>query len=288
MKQKIVLIAGTILTAIAVALFASCDNKEQDEIRFEDSEAPSVLIENANIHNQGLDYIKQDILKNPGVCSSFRLDSIFREFVNHKYGMEKAENILSEIAPVTKLMFNGYVPSFNSRNEEEEGFTNKANVYALEALKVSMGKISEHLSNFNENEIFDNGQLLESLQNIITETYSSYVAQSGSEADADALNKAMGVLYGSIEYWTNSDNVEIWTHISVDSGSLTKVIANSENVMTRGDDETKGKKVLTRKEWLEVVAAADAIGALLGIGVASTPAAAAASAAVALYYDVEE
>ena len=64
-----------------------------------------------------------------------------------------------------------------------------------------------------------------------------------------------------------------------------KYVSNSTRAPKKEDK--KEDKKLSKKEYLEVIAAADTVGAFLGIAIASGPAAIAASAAAALYYDVE-
>ncbi len=147
--------------------------------------------------------------------------------------------------------------------------------------------ISTQLNNSNDDEIFDNRPLLEELHYIIGETYKSYTKQCNSDLDADALDKTLGVLYGSIEYWTNSNNVDIWTQIHMeDEDFLYGTVSNTEKPTDGEKGKQKGRN-LSKGEWVQVVAAADAAGAALGAGIASAPAAAAASAAAALYFDVE-
>lgn len=51
--------------------------------------------------------------------------------------------------------------------------------------------------------------------------------------------------------------------------------------------ENKNSKKLSKVDYITVVAAADTAGSFLGAAVASGPAAVAASAAAALYFDVE-
>lgn len=66
-----------------------------------------------------------------------------------------------------------------------------------------------------------------------------------------------------------------------------KNLLNTRGKGNKEKDKDKNKK-LSRKEYIEVVAAADVAGSYLGAGIASGPAAIAASAAAALYFDVKD
>lgn len=102
------------------------------------------------------------------------------------------------------------------------------------------------------------------------------------------LAKSLGVLYGSIEYWTNSDNVNSWSKIYIEDQENThSKIATTKSKRMKKAKENKDSKKLSKADYITVVAAADTAGSFLGAAVASGPAAVAASAAAALYFDVE-
>ena len=96
-------------------------------------------------------------------------------------------------------------------------------------------------------------------------------------------------MYGSIEYWSTSENVESWYNIKILTDSKPS-LENENNgfIMKKANKKKKDDdKKLSKKDWIEVVAAADAIGAFAGLGIASGASAMAVSAGAAIYFDVE-
>lgn len=274
-----------VVTTFVLIGVTACANKGQEDISSGSLETEKILQNHAYIHNIGLEYIKLDLEKTSENITEKRLDSIFGEFVSHQYSKSEANRILSKISPMKKLVFNGDIPSLKkTRSSEIDHFTNHANKFAKEVLNECMGRISNHLNHFNNNEVFDNKLLLDDLHTIIENTYAFYARKCSSDTDAKAIAQTLGVLYGSIEYWTNSKNVGSWSKINIETGksSFSRSLYAAEKKQTK-----KRKETLSKKEWLEAVAAADAIGAFCGMGVASSPAALACSAGAALYFDVE-
>lgn len=158
------------------------------------------------------------------------------------------------------------------------------------------GKIKNHLSCFKDDEIFDNSDLLEDLHIIIIETYNTYASKCSTEQEKQTLTQVLGVLYGSIEYWTNSKNVESWIKIENDVNKSSENVYNSTKSPKREEKKRRKRSnsrkkeddnKLSKAEYVTVVAAADTAGAFLGAAVASGPAAVAASAAAGLYFDVK-
>ena len=142
------------------------------------------------------------------------MDSVLEEFIVYQYGKEDATEILRTIRPMKRRMLNGNILSLKmNRISKENDFANQENVFAKEALNECMDKISKHLNRFNEEDVFDNKSLLKDLHVIINATYSIYAKKCNSDIDAEALVQTLGVLYGSIEYWTNSSNVKFWSKI---------------------------------------------------------------------------
>lgn len=302
MKRNFSFFIGVILTTTLAVQFVSCNNKEQEETGFDSSVSGKALQEYASIHNSGLEYIKSDMEKTSGAYTKNRLDSTFREFVIYQYGKDIAGEILREVNPMKELVFNGTIPSLQqTRNGNIEGFTNQTNAFAQEALNECMTKIANHLNSTHENEIFDNTPLLDDLHVIINETYTAYTRKCISDIDAEALAHTFGVLYGSMEYWTNSNNVESWSKINMEENDETSLGTTFNKVIKKEDKKKKDDKkkdkekkeeqkqddrTLTKSQWVQTVAAADALGAALGSGAASGPAAIASSAAAALYFNV--
>lgn len=67
---------------------------------------------------------------------------------------------------------------------------------------------------------------------------------------------------------------------------LTTLFISNSTRASKKDDKKEDKK-LSKAEYIQVVAAADAAGAFLGAAIASGPAAILASATAALYFVVE-
>lgn len=177
---------------------------------------------------------------------------------------------------MVKKVFNGDIPSLTRTRSSISTNT------AIEASNECLDKIRTHLNTFKDNEIFDNKLLLEDLHLIISQTYDKYVQKCNSDIEKQTLAQALGVLYGSIEYWTNSKNVESWSKFEMDENEVLsseqKAIKKDDN---KKDKEKKDDKKVSKVEYFTVVAAADTAGSFLGAAIASAP------AAVALYFDVE-
>ena len=109
-----------------------------------------------------------------------------------------------------------------------------------------------------------------------------YAKQCYSDINAKALSQTLGVLYGSLEYWTNSNNVEYWSKIYLEEEEKTESCVTFSATKATENEDTDDR-TLSKSEWLQTVAAADAIGAATSGGAL----AAACSAAAALYFDVE-
>lgn len=260
-------------------LVISCKDNENEIVYPECVESENILNEYADFHNFGLDYIKISTDNMSGVFSKSRLDSVFGEFVVSQYGKRDAVKVLYDVEPIKELILNGAMPTLHyAKSEDNEIFRNQANPCALAALNECLSKISTQLQSISDDEVFDNIYLLNKLQTIIKETYNLYEINCDSDEDVIALAQTLGVLYGSIEYWSNSENVEYWTNIRMDED---EGITSFTKYRSRAKEEQD--KTLSKKDYIEVVAAADAIGGILG-----TPAAAVlASGAAALYFEVE-
>lgn len=285
------------LTCILAIQFVSCSNNEQNSFSYSDSASNETeLMMYANLHNFGLNYIKSDVEKTYGLYTKKRLDSVFCEFVNYQYGKNDAGRILKEIDSMKELLFSGNVSSLlQTRGSKIDGFTNQVNALALDALNECMTKISDCLSVVPENELLDNKYLLDELHAIINKTYIIYANKCNSDVDSKVLVQTLGVLYGSIEYWTNSYNVSSWVNIKMhdDRNTCAPKFANGKDDDDKKEEEEDDEdKKLPMNEWIEVVAAADATGLVMGSpvggGIGAGALAVAASAAVAIYYDVEE
>ncbi len=282
MKQKVFNFMALAFIACFIFQLFSC-NKDNAEICVSRTDSKNILQEYASGHNQALDYIKDDFRKYSNVYSKNRLDSVYNEYINQNYKKDDANKIIKQIAPVKKIILDGNIPSLKkTRSCEIDDFVGELNEFAKNALSVCVEKIANHLSNYNEDEVFDNPILLKELHDIINETYISYSSKCNSDNDAKALTQAFGVFYGSIEYWTNSSNVYSWTKIIVKSDEL-----NGVSSIAKARKKKQSEDTLSKKDWLQTVASADAIGGLLGAGVASLPAAGFCSAGAALYFNVE-
>lgn len=282
--------------------FFSCTSREQDENVSRLSNSESVLQKYASEHNDGLDYIKSDMEKAAGLYTMNRMDSVFKEYIASQYGKGQASEILKNILPVKERVINGDIPSLKQTRSTNDSYGN-ANTVALQALNDCMKKIDYYLNGIPEDKLFDNSSVLSKLHSIIKESYVQYSGQCKSDDDFEVLAQTLGVLYGSIEYWTNSYNVDFWSKIITvgdEDISPEPTLAPSKSDKKddkkgdgKGNDKDKGKdkkddKELSTSEWIQTVAAADAIGAILGGGAASGPAAVAASAAAAAYFDVKK
>lgn len=288
MNRKLFFLVAVVFLFVVGIQLTSCENKDLIEVRVEKSESVNVLKPFAEFHNAGLDYIKSSILENSGLLTKDQLDSVLCDWINKHYGEHKEIEILAQINPLKERFFHGQIPLLSqTRSGEIEEFPIESNSIALDAINTCMAKISVQMD--TEKEIFDNRELLDEMQATIVDTYRLYKNRCESQADIESLDKAIGVLYGSIEYWTNSSNVESWSKIVLID------VQNTENVnapkYSRSDnnegEKKEEKKKLSKAEWIKTVAAADAIGAIVGAGVASSPAALAASAAAGIYFDVE-
>lgn len=296
MKQKLFILQAFIITCIFTVLQISCNNEEQSEDNSVFSKSEEILKKHARFHNSGLDYIKLDVMRNTEICTKNHLDSLLTQYVANAYNKHDAHKIMRQIAPMESNAFNGNIPSL----EQIRG--NASTNIAIKAANECMGKISNHLNTFRDEDIFDNKSLLNELHTIIINTYNAYIEKCSSEEEAQTLEQSLGVLYGSIEYWTNSENVESWSNINIEENkeSNSNTVNNVSKVITKAEDKDKKDKTdkkdetkqetkkLSKAEYIAVVAAADTAGSFLGAAIASGPAAVAASAAAALYFEVEE
>lgn len=276
MKLKSFILLGLIPTFIFTALFISCSSEEQNNISSE------TLKKYANIHNSGLDYIKSDVQRTQNICTPKYLNEVLEKYTSSIYSKEDVHKIMQEIALDKKLIFNGHIPSLAQTRSSIS--TN----IALEACNECMDKIKNHLNAFKDDEIFDNKYLLEDLHVIINKVYDLYIQKCNSDIEKQTLAQSLGVFYGSIGYWSNSENVESWSKIEIEK--TTEYSSNNIRKIKDGKQKKKNqekKKELSKKEYLEAMAAADVAGAYLGAAIASGPLAVAASAAAALYFDVK-
>ena len=140
--------------------------------------------------------------------------------------------------------------------------------------------------------------MLNDLHALIIETFTSYKKKCDSDNDLKALSQTLGVLYGSIEYWTCSDNVESWGAVNIEiEENSSEVISNSNNASIRirkkepKKKEKENDRMLSKNEWIQTVAAADALGAIAGGAAGGATGAGAgalaSSAAAVLYFDVK-
>lgn len=225
-----------------------------------------ILEQHGQIHNDGLDFIIATKKDSPDLYTEARLDSIVREYTIVTYGNENLDSIEIEFNPLKKKMLSGDIPSMAKvKNNEFVEFFSK-NSLAFHALDECLTAINERLESDPNEELFDNPKLLSDVQEIICDTYISYIPLFAKSTDKPAVLETLGVLHGSVEYWMDSKNVEKW----------------SDCELKNKNDKNEEKKKLNPAEYLEAIAAADAIGAL-----ASPLAALFASTVVALYFDVE-
>lgn len=275
----------TSLVSILGIFFVSCSSNEQDNISVSNSETMNTLLKYGNIHNSGLDFIKSDAETNSYDYSKSRLDSVFCEWVSSQYGNKEAKQYLLELSSTKDQLINGNVLTLNNTRSNEEGILlENVNSTALKALTECITKISNHLAQYDNDKIFDNSRLLNELHSIIKDTHSVYTHICSSDIDAKAVDETLGVLYGSIEYWSNSSNVHAWSKIRLaeeNNNSLAKVQKKEKSKNPSEEKEEKEEK-LSKAEFIGVVGGADGIGALIG-----GPAAVIASAVAALSFDVE-
>lgn len=270
--KKQVFLSMVISAVIGLFLFGSCmgQTDEQNEPKNEFANAIAILKKYGNIHNDGLDYIKADKVSVSGFYTEARLDSVFEEYVFMQIGNENFNEVMNEIAPFKNQLREGRIPSLVMvRSGEYEGISEDTNPIAVEALNEASNKITNYLHSHNEDEILDNATVLSELQNIISKEYIKYLPLCKNTSEVTILEQSLGTFYGSVEYWTKSSNVKQWSNLNSDNDILA----------TRAKNE---KRKLTVPEYLSVVGAADAIGALV-----HPVAAVIASGAAALYYDVE-
>lgn len=200
--------------------------------------------------------------------------------------------MFDEIESVKGVILNPSVFLVQARGNSETD--SKVNPLAQKALNECIVKISECLNNTSEDNLFDNDRLLQEMHSVITRVYIAYTDNDASAVDLQAVTQTLGVLYGSVKYWTNSCNVEFWTNVdnndkSTDvSGPLSRGNAdnNKDNKKDgdkeKEDEQQKDDKTLSKSDYIMTVAAADAIGSMwCGAG------AVLASGAAALYFDVE-
>lgn len=281
-KQNFCVLSGIIISAIMIISFISCSNDERD-LRMSSSQAVKELQVYATIHNTGLDFIKEKVAQTP---NNYRLDSIFNCYVRLKYGYDESATIINKISPLTKRFFCEMSPNLVcSRSYLFNVQNSKTNELALKALKTCMDKIHYCIAEVNNDDMFDNKYLLSDLHLIINKTYIEFSDSCKSKFDIDALKVTLGTLYGSVEYWSNSKNVESWSGIQVSYAGIA-----STPLQTRGNAKKETSKKLSKAEWIQLVADADAAGAIAGSWFgpqAGAAAGLAASAAVAATYEVE-
>lgn len=286
--KKTVFIVMAVFTALCMSLFSSCNNQELDGAKVDNSLSVTILEKFGKVHNEGLDFIKGSKEKTSGTYSQIHLDYVFREYVSLLHGSDNTERILENTKPFTEQLLTGNIPTLTQvRSGEFEYLLDQANPLALEALRECLIKITNHLSMADEDNILDNPVLLSDLHDIISKIYIDYANTINDPSDLASIELTLGVLYGSVEYWSNSKNIEYWSNIIISS-------EDDNNAQTRGDSkpqpqqpsnpqpQQQQKQKLTTAEYISVVGGADAIGALLGPEMAVI-----ASGAAALYYDVE-
>ena len=303
MNKAINILFNLIIILSLTFLTESCSNKEQEENICGLSKSETTLRKYASFHNTGLDYIKGEIYKYKGNCTQIDLISAVDNYVYSIYDRNKANEIIQQITPIEKDFFNGNVPTLYQTRCNIT--TDKPDDIAMNAITECLDKITNHLKSFKDDEILDNISLLNELQKIIVDTYNIYVKENNSDEEIQKLSQTLGVLYGSIEYWIKSDNVEYWSNINITDNkyedtkyNITRE-SNKNNNNNKKDDNKNGNnkdkdknkennkevKKVSLTEFLTGVAAADAIGACMGAAVASGPAAVAASAAAAIVYE---
>lgn len=303
-KQKFSVLAGIVISAIMAISFVSCSNDEYDakmsrsfnsysndecDTRISTLQVERDLQDYAIIHNSGLNFIKEKVAQTP---NGYRLDSIFNRYVRLKYSYDESAKIISEISPLTNQFFSKTTPtSIYSYNGLVNIQDSKNNELASKALNTCMDKIRYCLDSVNDDNMFDNKYLLSNLHIIITDTYKEYSDNCKSKFDMNALTETLGVLYGSVEYWSNSNNVDSWSDIQLSYTSTESATLQNRVGTNHGNNKRRKKEKLSRSEWIQTVAAADASGALAGSYFGPHAAAAAglaASAAAAIAFDVRK
>lgn len=281
MKKSVLLVISIIILELTL-VFSSCQNQELNEDIENKILSVNVLGKYGQNHNDALDFLLTDKLNFPGVYSEERLDSVFMEYFKLQNQNDFDNISFSEISNFKVQVLNGNIPSLlKVRSGEFQGFLDLANTIALEALNECLNEISNYLNTVPEDEIFDNNSLLSDLHYIIYENYNKYSSLSKENIDLDAIELTLGVLYGSIEYWTNSNNVKLWAY-GLNEENKAQINFDDLNSTRADSNKKEEKRKLSKAEYISVVGGADSIGALLGPEMAVI-----ASAAAALYYDVE-
>lgn len=160
MKQKLFILQAFIITCVFTVLQISCNNEEQSEDNSVFPKSEETLKRHAKFHNSGLDYIKLDVMRNTEICTKNHLDSLLTQYVANAYDKHDAHKIMRQIAPMENNAFNGNIPSL----EQIRG--NASTKIAIKAANECMDKISNHLSSFRDEDIFDNKSLLNELHTI--------------------------------------------------------------------------------------------------------------------------
>lgn len=271
---------------IGVLLYScSSDIVEQKET----FNSPSnILQQYGNIHNAGLDFIKLDAMASHSNYSIDRMDSVYCKWVVSQYGSSETSDAAKAGYMKAKVVAND-IPTISYKRRSSKDASGVKCKLAVEALDECMNNIREKIRTFREDEIFDNDNLVKEIQFIISTTYNKYYNDCLSQNDIECLSRTLGVLYGSIEYWSKSDNVSTWTSINFSDNmprsAVKKAEEKKENTDEKKESTDKKKednKKLSTHEFISVVGGSDAIGALV-----SGPAAVVASAAAALYFEVK-
>lgn len=252
----------------------------------------NVLKQFGDIHNAGLDFIMHDAMACRSAYSIDRMDSVYCKWAVSQYGNTDTSDAVKAGYMKAKVLSNDIsaISYTRSCSKSDSGIKSKL---AEEALDECMSNIRMTVSAFREDEVFDNDNLVKELQFIISATYNKYNNNCFSQSDIECLSRTLGVLYGSIEYWSKLDNVRAWTNISFSDTMSRSAVKKAEEKKENKDenkDENKGEKQEDKKEakklssheFISVVGGADAIGALI-----SGPAAVVASAAAALSFEVK-
>ncbi len=290
---------GVGIAIVMWTLFTACENSAQEEIIQSESElveSVNKLKKYANQHNSGLDYIKRDAEKFSGVYTVSRLDSVFEKYVAMNFEGKEMDEVLGRIAAMKAKLYVGNIPTLQSigRGNDELMSSVDGNC-ALVALEECMSKISECIEANGDEILFDNERLLGEFHDVINRTYVSYTKECSNEEERNILCQTLGVLYGSIEYWSNSENVASWGNIDFEdlsngnskprrekgasAGEGSSVDVNKDN---NSNENSNSDKTLSKSDYIMTIAAADAIG-----GYISGPGAIIASAGAALYFEVE-
>lgn len=280
--KKLAFLLTVLFTVITIGILSSCENQEQEEIQIASETSESNLAKYGNIHNQGLDYLKVNLKQSAVSFTAEHLDSVFQEYVRFQSGEKEGEKILTEIHSMKQQVLNGIFPSIEQvRSDKVSTFADNSNPYAGAALNEALIKIKDYLQSVPEDQIIDNQQVIADMQELIYTVNNSYDNQGLTSEDKDAIEQTLGVLYGSVAYWSTSENIQFWsacennnneTHTRAETGKTKKLDTTSKNT----------KQKLSVVEFLSVMAAADAIGTMLG-----PEAGVIASTAAALAYDVE-